>query len=540
MELKLPDPTQNTQVTRELLDIHLRETGNRVITRFPPEPNGHLHIGHAKAIFIDFGYAAANNGYCYLRFDDTNPLTEKEEYVRSIIADIEWLGYKPHKITYSSDYFDQLYDLAILLIKRDKAYICELSSKDLQQGRRDGVDSPYRNRSIIENLELFERMKRGEFDEGTKVLRMKINMQSDNPNMRDPVAYRIIKALHHRTGDKWCIYPSYDYTHCIVDSLENITHSLCSIEFQTRNESYRWLLDALSMYKPPQIEYSRLNLTHCLLSKRKLIRLIEEDVVDGWDDPRLPSIKGFRRRGYTPESIRSFAQRVGVGIGNANGFSQYEVLEECVRQHLDAVAPRVMVVTNPIKLIIDNWEDIEISYVEANDFPALKDKSTKHVVKFDKIIWIEKDDFRVTTDKNYYRLTPTQKMRLKYAGLIEYVTTVNDVIHVRFLGETGEKVKGTVNWVSGENPAKVIARFYDHLFPSDPTKDEGDCDWLSLVNRNSVEEKEIIIDDSVLTSRPYDKYQFERIGYFSVDPESTSDKLIFNHTVSLKESKLKN
>jgi len=536
-EFELLNPINNVQKNPKILEDHLKETNGAVITRFPPEPNGYLHIGHAKAIYINFSYANRKGGKCYLRLDDTNPQKEKVEYIESIIEDVRWLGYKPYKITYSSDYFDILYKFAKDLIKRDKAYVCELSQEQMREDRRNKIESPYRNRSIEQSLYLFKGMKKGKYDEGSMVLRMKGDMQSDNPNMRDHVAYRIIYREHPKVGDKWCIYPSYDYTHCIVDSLENITHSLCSMEFQTRNESYKWLLDALDMYRPPQIEYSRLNISHTVLSKRKLKQLIDKKIVDKWDDPRLPTIKGMRRRGYTPNAINKFCKKIGLNIGGSGSITNYEQLEECVREDLNIVAKRLMAVKDPLKVNIMNCEN-DIT-VNALHYPYKKENSPIYRVKFGKVIYIDRNDFRVDYNKDYKRLALNRIVRLKYAYPIKCIGYKLDKsggieeIYAKYIEDNSIKVSSTITWIS-EKSVKVEIRSYDRMFPK-----ICDHNWIKNINTRSKNAYFMWTDKLILNAKHYDKFQFERIGYFSVDIDSNQNNFILNEVVPIKESKAK-
>lgn len=536
LDLRLPNPKDNTQLSPEILKSHLDATGGKIVTRFPPEPNGYLHLGHVKAMFINFEYAQKNNGICYLRFDDTNPTKEKREYIESIISDVAWMGYTPYKITYTSDYFDKLYELAKELIRRDKAYVCELSPEQIKLDRKNKVESPYRNRPIEDSLRLFEAMRAGDIADGAAVLRLKGDMQSDNPNMRDMVAYRIMKEPHLRTGSKWVIYPTYDYSHCIVDSLENITHSLCSMEFQTRNEVYRWILNSLELYCPPQIEYSRLNVTHTMLSKRKLLNLIEKNVVTGWDDPRLPTIKGLRKRGYTPEALKRFASKIGVSIGTSDATIKYSLLEECLRQELDIKAPRVMAVIDPLLVKIVNYP--VVNDVETLEMPRLKDKSPKHAVAFGSELYIDRSDFRLTDEKGYFRLAPGKIVRLKYACPIRCVgyrcNDANEVIELQVEcvkeSDIKEKIKGTITWVEKDS-IPVEIRTYSHLFPSSMNEDIPD--WMSQINKSSIKICSGRVNRWIRDkAKPYDSFQMERFGYFTVE---STEPWIVNMSVGLKE-----
>lgn len=543
MEFNLPEPTENIQPNPNLLVKHLQETGGKIVTRFPPEPNGYLHIGHAKAMFINFTFAKSKDGMCYMRFDDTNPYKEKQEYIDSILEDVKWMGHVPYRVTYTSDYFDQLYDYAVRMITIDKAYVCELDDETMRKNRYDCIDSPYRNRPTEESLRLFSEMREGKHKEGSMTLRMKGDMQSNNPNMRDLVAYRILFKEHPRTGNKWKVYATYDYSHPIVDSLENITHSLCSIEFQTRNELYRWIPETLNIYRPPQIEYSRLNITHTVLSKRKLIELVNDKIVDGWDDPRLPTIKGLRRKGYTPEAINDFCKRIGVSLGVSAGTVNYKLLEECLRQDLDTKAPRVMAIMNPLKITIMNIKDNEIITVHALDFPNSDTNKNNHEIKVGRVVYIDREDFRMEDSPKYFRLAPNKIVRLKYLGLVNcfgvHTNGENEPvnIYVELLPtdyKPAKRVQGTINWVSEIDHLNVEVRKYDHLFPEEL---DGNKEWKDQLNKNSKSVMNIMTDTSIRNAKPFDKFQFERIGYFCVDPDTTNNKIVMNATVSLKENK---
>ncbi|EGC32483.1 glutamine-tRNA ligase [Dictyostelium purpureum] len=542
-EIKFPDPSDNIQNTPKLLADHLKVTGGKVVTRFPPEPNGYLHIGHAKAMHLDFGYAKKMGGKCYLRFDDTNPEKENQEYIDSIIDSVKWLGHEPCEITYSSQYFDELYDLAIELIKRGFAYVCHQTAPEIAEGREKMTDSPYRNRSVEENLKLFDDMRQGKFEEGKAILRMKGDMKHPNPCMRDLIAYRIKYHHHPVSGDKWCVYPSYDYTHCLVDSIENITHSLCTLEFEIRRLSYNWLIDVLGLYRPVVWEYSRLNLTHTVLSKRKIITLVQNNFVSGWDDPRLSTLNAFRRKGYTPEAINLLCETVGVTRTN-NTTIPFEVLEYCCRQDLDGRAIRAMCVFDPIKVVITNYPENESEEISAPNIPSNPEKGT-HKIDFSRIVYIDRNDFRMVDNKDFFGLAPNKEILLKYAYNIKCNEVITDetgkVTELRVTYDkdnTTKKVK-TIHWVSapaGEEPAKAEVRLYDHLFKESELGD----DWLEKVNPNSlVVIPNALVDKTVKDSKQYDRYQFERVGYFCVDKDSTTDKLVFNRTVSLKENKEK-
>ena len=525
-----------TDKTMAILEQHLKRIGGQVRTRFPPEPNGILHIGHAKAINFNFGYARAHGGICFLRYDDTNPEKEEEKFFVGIREMVEWLGYKPYKVTHSSDYFQELYDMAVELIRRNLAYVCHQKVEEIKG--HNPPPSPWRNRPNEESLHLFEDMKKGKIDEGAATLRMKITLEDGK---QDPVAYRIKFTPHHRTGDKWCIYPTYDYTHCLCDSLEDITHSLCTKEFQSRRSSYYWLCNALDVYCPVQWEYGRLNLSYTVVSKRKIGKLIEQGIVANWDDPRLFTLSALRRRGFPPEAINVFCGKVGVTM--AQTVLDPSLLEACVRDVLNVTAPRVMAVLHPLKVTLINLPRDAPKMVSVPDFPAEPTRG-QHEVPFSCNIYIEQDDFREESDKNYKRLTLNQSVGLRHAG---YVIMVDRVIKnksgdpvelmVKCARSTEvEKPKAFIHWVS--EPIVSEVRLYDKLFkhknPEDPTEVPGgfvsDCnkDSLTLIT-------DALIDLTVKDAKPYDKFQFERIGFFSVDPDSTRERLVFNQTVTLKE-----
>ena len=534
-------------------DLRTGKYGGRVHTRFPPEPNGYLHIGHAKSICLNFGIAEKYGGLCNLRFDDTNPLKEEEEYVRSIIEDVRWLGFDwGDRLYYASDYFDRLYECAVELIKKGKAYVDDLSAEEIRRYRgtltEPGRESPYRNRSVEENLELFERMRRGEFAEGEKVLRAKIDMASGNINMRDPVMYRIIKASHHRTGDKWCIYPTYDFTHPLSDSFEGITHSLCTLEFEDHRPLYDWFLDELGLYHPQQIEFARLNLSYTVLSKRKLTRLVEEGHVSGWDDPRMPTIAGMRRRGYTPEAIREFCDRIGVA--KANSIVDFELLEHCLREDLNKRAQRVMVVLDPVRLVITNYPEDKVEYLEAVNNPEDPMAGTRKV-PFCRELYIEQDDFMEEPPKKFYRLAPGREVRLKHAYIIRCEDYEKDpetgritTIYCTYDPESRSgatqqrKVKATLHWVSAGHAMDVEVRLYDRLFSVPNPDDKRQCpDFIDCINPESLKIlKECKAEPSLKGARPGERFQFLRLGYFCVDPDSTEDNLVFNRTVTLKDT----
>ncbi|XP_013990326.1 glutamine--tRNA ligase [Salmo salar] len=526
-----------TPKTMDLLKQHLEFTGGQIRTRFPPEPNGILHIGHAKAINFNFGYAKANDGICYLRYDDTNPEKEEEKYFTAIKDMVEWLGYKPYEITHASDNFQRLYDLAVDLIRRGHAYVCHQRGEELKG--HNPPPSPWRERPAEESLVLFDRMRRGLFAEGEATLRMKIVMEDGK---MDPVAYRIKYTAHHRTGDAWCIYPTYDYTHCLCDSIENITHSLCTKEFQARRSSYFWLCNALDVYCPVQWEYGRLNLTYTVVSKRKIIKLVEEGTVRDWDDPRLFTLTALRRRGFPSEAINNFCAKVGVTVAQAT--MEPHMLESCVRDVLNDHAPRAMAVLEPLKVTITNLPEGIRNDVRVPDFPA-NEFMGSHVVPFTRTIFIEQSDFREVMEKGYKRLTPDQPVGLRHAG---YVISVQKVIkdaqgrvvelevHCCTSHEAAEKPKAFIHWVS--EPQKCEIRLYERLFlhknPEDPSEVPGG--FLSDINPNSLKVIDsALVDISVSKAKVFDKFQFERVGYFALDPDSTADKLVFNRTVTLKE-----
>ncbi|KAI9530525.1 putative glutamine--tRNA ligase [Dissostichus eleginoides] len=525
-----------TPKTMDLLKTHLEITGGQIRTRFPPEPNGILHIGHAKAINFNFGYAKANNGICFLRYDDTNPEKEEEKYFTAIRDMVEWLGYEPHAVTHASDNFQELYDLAVDLIRRGHAYICHQKGEELKG--HNAPASPWRDRPTEESLVLFERMKKGLFAEGEATLRMKIVMEDGK---MDPVAYRIKFTAHHRTGDKWCIYPTYDYTHCLCDSIENITHSLCTKEFQARRSSYFWLCNALDVYCPVQWEYGRLNLTYTVVSKRKIIKLVETGVVSNWDDPRLFTLTALRRRGFPPEAINNFCARVGVTVAQTT--TEPHLLESCVRDVLNEQAPRVMAVLEPLKVTITNLAENAKSDVRVPDFPANEARGS-HTVPFTRMIFIEQSDFREVMEKGYKRLTPDQPVGLRHAGYVISVQKIikdaqGKVVELEVnccSSDTAEKPKAFIHWVS--QPLVCEVRLYERLFlhkyPEDPSEVPNgfltDINPLSLHTISSA-----LVDTSVKGAKVLDKFQFERVGYFSLDPDSTADKLVFNRTVTLKE-----
>ncbi|MBM3752487.1 MAG: glutamine--tRNA ligase/YqeY domain fusion protein [Acidobacteria bacterium] len=524
-------------------DIQNGKNGGRVHTRFPPEPNGYLHIGHAKSICLNFGLAQEFGGKCNLRFDDTNPSKEETEYVDSIIEDVRWLGFDwDDRMFYASDYFDQLYAWAIQLIKAGKAYVCDLNAEQVREYRgtpqEPGKESPYRNRSVEENLDLFERMRAGEFPDGSRTLRTKIDMASPNFNMRDPVMYRILRAEHHRTGNKWCIYPMYDYAHGESDSIEGITHSICTLEFEDHRLLYDWYVENLGIHAPQQIEFDRLNLTNTVLSKRKLLALVREKYVSGWDDPRMPTICGFRRRGYTPEAIRTFC--ANIGVSKTNGLIEFGLLEHYLREDLNKRALRVMAVLNPLKVVIDNYPDDLVEHMNAVNNPE-DESAGSRTVPFSKVLYIEKDDFREDPPKQYFRLSPGREVRLRYGYLVTCTGVVkNDAgevveVHCTYDPATrggnapdGRKVKSTMHWVSAAHALDCEVRLYDTLFLEGKDTD----DLASAFNPNSLQKKAAKIEPSVKDAAPLTKYQFERVGYFCADKEPG----VFNRTVALRDT----
>jgi len=537
---------------RILEDLKTNKYAGRVQTRFPPEPNGYLHIGHAKAICIDFGLAAEFNGHTNLRFDDTNPEKEDVEYVDSIKQDIQWLGYHWDGLYYASDYFDQLYEWAIKLIKDGKAYVDDLTADQIRQHRgtltQPGKDSPYRNRSVEENLDLFTRMKAGEFPDGSRVLRAKIDMSSPNLNMRDPVMYRILHAEHHRTGDKWCIYPMYDFAHGQSDSLEKITYSMCSLEFADHQPLYNWFIAQLGIFPSQQIEFDRLSLTYTIMSKRKLRRLVEENHVSGWDDPRMPTLGGMRRRGYPPEAIRNFV--AAVGVSRTNGIVDLAMLEHFVREELNKRAPRVMAVLRPLKVVIDNYPENQVEEMDAVNNPEDESAGSRKV-PFSKVLYIEEEDFREVPPPKYFRLSPGREVRLRYG----YFITANSVVkneqgevvevHCTYDPATrggnapdGRKVKATIHWVSAAHAVDSEVRLYETLFTKEnPDDAEEGKDFISNLNPKSLEGiAHAKLEPSLAVAEPGTRYQFERLGYFSVDPDSTAGKPVFNRTVALKDT----
>jgi glutaminyl-tRNA synthetase len=537
---------------RDIINEHNKtgRFGGRVHTRFPPEPNGYLHIGHAKSVCLNFGIAAEYRGLCNLRFDDTNPAKEEVEYVESIIEDVRWLGFDwQDRLFYASDYFEQMYDYAVQLVKAGKAYVDDSSADEIRESRgtltQPGKESPYRNRSVEENLDLFQRMRAGEFEDGSRVLRAKIDMASPNLNMRDPVMYRILHAEHHRTGSKWCIYPMYDWAHGLEDSIERITHSICTLEFEDHRPLYDWFLDELGVYHPQQIEFARLNLTYTIMSKRNLRQLVEKGNVRGWDDPRMPTVSGLRRRGYTPESIRAFAERIGVA--KTDSTIEVALLEHCIREDLNKRAPRVMAVLHPLRVVIDNYPEGKIEEMEAVNNPEDPGMGTRKV-PFSRVLYIEQDDFMEQPPKEFFRLAPGREVRLRYAYIIKCVNVVKDKagkvveLHCTYdpetrSGEAGSsrKVKGTIHWVSAEHALKAEVRVYDRLFTIENPGDVSDVE--TVLNPSSLQTVTGYLEPSLKSATPGSKYQFERLGYFCVDAkDSSAEKLVFNRTVTLRDT----
>jgi glutaminyl-tRNA synthetase len=551
--LTVPEAPPSSDFIRDIVaaDRKSNKHGGRVVTRFPPEPNGHLHIGHAKSICLNFGIALENNGVCHLRFDDTNPTKEDVEYVESIKEDVHWLGFDwRDKLFYASDYFAQLYQYAVQLIKAGKAYVDSLSADEVRAYRgtltEPGKESPYRDRSVEENLDLFARMRAGEFAEGAHTLRAKIDMTSPNVNMRDPVMYRILKASHHRTGSEWCIYPMYDFAHCVSDAIEGITHSICTLEFEDHRPLYDWFLDELhTECHPQQIEFARLNLTYTVMSKRKLLALVEGGYVRGWDDPRMPTLAGLRRRGYTPEAIRGFCERVGVAKRNST--VDMAMLEHEIREDLNKRARRVMAVLRPLRVVIDNYPESRVEELEAVNNPEDPAMGIRGV-PFSRVVYIEQDDFREDPPKKFFRLAPGREVRLRYAYIIKCVSVVKDErsgevveLHCTYDPETrsggsaaGRKVKATLHWVSAAHALPAEVRLYDSLFTA-PNPGEAE-DFTTVLNPRSLEiVTSCRLEPSLAGAAPGDRYQFERQGYFCVDPDSCPGALVFNRTVSLKD-----
>jgi len=546
------EPTKPSNFIRDIIlqDLQDGKHGGRVHTRFPPEPNGYLHIGHAKSICLNFGLAQEFGGKCNLRFDDTNPSKEETEYVDAIIEDVRWLGFDwEDRLFYASDYFQQLHDWAVQLIQAGQAFVCDLTAEQIREYRgtpsEPGKESPYRNRSVEENLALFARMRAGEFPDGSRTLRTKIDMASPNFNLRDPVMYRILHAEHHRTGNQWCIYPMYDYTHGESDSIEGITHSICTLEFEDHRPLYDWYVENLGIHHPQQIEFDRLNLTNTMLSKRKLLTLVQKGLVSGWTDPRMPTLSGMRRRGYSPEAIRTFC--ANIGVSKTNGINEFSLLEYYLREDLNQRAARVMAVLDPIKVIIDNYPDGQTEELEAVNHPNNAGMGERKV-PFSKVIYIERDDFREDPPKQYFRLSPGREVRLRYAYFVTCTSVVKDPVtgevvevHCTYDPETrggntppdGRKVKSTIHWVSAAHALDMEARLYENLFLAE---NDGDDDFLASLNPNSLVLMAGKIEPSVKSAPAGTRYQFERVGYFCIDPDSTPERPVFNRTVALRDT----
>ena len=553
--MDLPAGSTSTNFIQNIIneDAKTGRHGQRVHTRFPPEPNGYLHIGHAKSICLNFGIAADNGGLCNLRFDDTNPSKEDVEYVDSIQEDVKWLGFDwGDRMFYASDYFPQLYEFAEQLILMGKAYVCDLSAQEIREYRgtltEPGRNSPYRDRSVEENLDLFRRMKAGEFPDGSRTLRAKIDMASPNITMRDPVLYRILRATHHRTGDTWCIYPMYDYAHPLSDAIERITHSICTLEFEDHRPLYDWCVETLETYRPQQIEFARLNLTHTVMSKRKLRELVEQKLVSGWDDPRMPTISGLRRRGYTPEAIRDFCERIGVA--KSNSLVDYELLEHCIREDLNARAARAMVVLRPLKVVIENFPADRVEELTAENNPENPEMGSR-TVPFSRELYIEQDDFMEQPPGKFFRLAPGREVRLKHAYIIKCEQVVKDpqsggIRELRCTYDpdsksggatSGRKVKGTLHWVSAAQAVPAEVRLYDHLFKDETAGDVNGDDSGNVLNPDSlIVLKQAMMEPALTNAASGSRYQFLRQGYFCVDPDSRPDAMVFNRIVSLRDS----
>ena len=545
-------PVERRNFLRDILDDDLKtkKFGGKVQTRFPPEPNGYLHIGHAKSISINFGLSREYNGLCNLRFDDTNPSREEQEYVDSIKEDVRWLGFDwADREYYASDYFGQLYEWALQLVKQGDAYVCDLNADQVREYRgtltEPGKNSPYRGRSIEENLDLIGRMKQGEFPDGSRSLRAKIDMRSPNMNMRDPVMYRILRSTHHRTGDTWCIYPTYDWAHGQSDSIEGITHSICTLEFADHKPLYDWYIERLGIHHPQQIEFARLNLNYTLMSKRRLLQLVEERHVTGWDDPRMPTICGLRRRGFTPESIRLFADRIGVA--RSESMSEYALLEDCIRDDLNKRSSRVMAVLRPLKVVIENYPDGQVEELEAINNPEDATMGSRKV-PFSKTIYIDQDDFKEVPPKKYFRLSPGVEVRLRYAYIIKCIESVRDaetgeIVELRCTydpdtksgsAQSARKVKGTIHWVSAGHAIDAEVRLYDRLFNVENPSGEN---WREFINPHSLETLTACkVEPSLASAKSGDRFQFERLGYFYADTDNRAGKPIFNRTVTLRDT----
>ncbi|MDY6844546.1 MAG: glutamine--tRNA ligase/YqeY domain fusion protein [Thermodesulfobacteriota bacterium] len=556
--MKTTDPTRSPHFIRNIIaeDLKVHKNQGRVHTRFPPEPNGYLHIGHAKSICLNFGIAAENEGFCNLRFDDTNPNKEDIEYIESIKLDVKWLEFDwEDRLFYASDYFEQLYEYAVQLIRKGKAYVCGLSTQEIREYRgtltEPGKESPFRTRSVEENLNLFKRMRAGEFEDGSLVLRAKVDMSSPNLNMRDPVIYRILNVPHHRTGDMWCIYPMYDYAHCLSDSIEGITHSICTLEFEDHRPLYDWILDQLDVEcHPQQIEFARLNLSYTVMSKRKLLELVECGYVTGWDDPRMPTISGLRRRGYTPESIRNFCEHIGVA--KRDSVVDIALLEYFIREDLNQRAPRVMGILHPLRVVIDNYPEDQAEELTGLYHPEDPCMGSRQL-PFSRVLYIEREDFCEDPPKKFFRLAPGREVRLRYAYYITCVSVRKDektgeIIEVHCTydpktkggwSEDQRKVKGTIHWVSATHALKAEVRLYHHLFTkSNPSDEKDGADFKAYLNPDSCEILTLCpVEPSLKGAKPGDRYQFERLGYFCVDSVDTSDEtLVFNRTATLRDS----
>jgi len=538
---------------REIIDQDLKTNKykGRVHTRFPPEPNGYLHIGHAKSICLNFGIAEEYKGLCNLRFDDTNPTKEEEEYVQSIIDNVKWLGFDwDDRLFFASDYFDKMYEYAVQLLKTGKAYVDDLTAEQIAEYRgtltKPGRNSPFRDRPVEENLDLLTRMKAGEYADGEKVLRAKIDMAHPNLNMRDPVMYRILHATHHRTGDKWCIYPMYDWAHGLEDSIEGITHSICTLEFENHRPLYDWFLDALGIYHPQQIEFARLNLTYTIMSKRLLLQLVEGKHVSGWDDPRLPTISGMRRRGYSPSAIRTFCKRIGVA--KFNSIVDFEFLEHCIREDLNKTSPRYMGVLHPLKVVIDNYPEHQTEELDAVNNPEDPAMGSRKI-PFSRTLFIEQDDFMETPPKDFYRLAPGREVRLRYAYFIKCAKVIKKdgkvvELHCTYDPATkggyaadGRKVKSTIHWVSEAHATTAEVRLYDRLFTVRDPAGEKDKDFKEFLNPRSLEKLSgCKVEPAVRNLKPFDRFQFERLGYFCIDPDTTAQTLVINRTVELRDT----
>jgi glutaminyl-tRNA synthetase len=558
--MTLPDTAPSANFIRSIIDEDLRSGKHeKVVTRFPPEPNGYLHIGHAKSICLNFGLARDYRGRCHLRFDDTNPIKEEMEYIETIKETVRWLGFDwGEHLYYASDYFEKLYQWAEELIREEKAYVDDLTADEIREHRgtltEPGKESPYRNRPMEESLDLFRRMRAGEFPDGSRVLRAKIDMSSPNMNLRDPVMYRILHATHPHTGNAWCVYPMYDYAHGQSDSIEGITHSICTLEFEDHRPLYDWFLDQLGIYRPQQIEFARLNLTYTVMSKRKLLELVQQGYVSGWDDPRMPTLVGMRRRGFTPEAIRNFCERIGVGKNDS--WIDMGVLEESVREDLNERAPRVMGVLRPLRVIIDNYPEDLVEEFDAANHPNNPEMGSRKV-PFSRVLYIEQDDFLDEPPKGYFRLAPGREVRLRYAYIVKCVGVVKDertgeVVEVRctYDPETrggsapdGRKIKGTIHWVSADHSIEAEVRLYDRLFTvPNPGSDKNGADWKSCLNPDSIETlRACRLEPGLADAAPESRYQFERQGYFCVDAvDSLPGTPVFNRAVTLRDSWAKN